>query len=396
MLSSMRTWLTRLLAGLPAGLSSRGIQLHPRWQSAERKELLMRKSVCMPLILLTCILAVGGMRAGTVHAATTPGIGSAASKDAEALLHDYDSGSGLFKSSTTTQNWWWSANAFYALTDYAMQTGHDRSRVEQDLAHTYHVVNSFENIWYDDSGWWGMAWYNAYKLTGNHSYLRLADKLWSYITHNGYRSACGGAIIQRSGEGEQNTVTNVVYLRLSVATGHRQQADHAAHWIVSNLLYGNGPLLVGGLTMSCARHGFQMWMNNEGMGIAALASLHKSKYTRIAQGVARVVMSNTVNNESSMIPTVDSNGVLTEPCSSPNWPHCDRGLSEPYVISKGFFMRGAYCAQVGQAFIRHNAQWIGRENDGFLWDQRSPANFASRASALEGMNAALGGSRKMC
>jgi hypothetical protein len=46
--------------------------------------------------------------------------------------------------------------------------------------------------WFDDNGWWGLAFMDAYKATGNAHYLRDAQRAFTFIAARGWDSAGGG------------------------------------------------------------------------------------------------------------------------------------------------------------------------------------------------------------
>jgi hypothetical protein len=46
--------------------------------------------------------------------------------------------------------------------------------------------------WFDDNGWWGLAFVNAYRATGNHRYLTDAMRALRYIAAVGWDAAAGG------------------------------------------------------------------------------------------------------------------------------------------------------------------------------------------------------------
>jgi hypothetical protein len=110
-------------------------------------------------------------------------------------------------------------------------------------------------------------------------------------------------------------------------------------------------------------------------------------------------------------PTVDLNGILSEPCLSATWPSgCGLDPYPNYTIYKGLFEMGSYClthkavSPVSDStlteFISNNANSIaGLDNFGFEWDlsgPNSPVNFGTRTSVLDGLDAQIGGSSAMC
>jgi hypothetical protein len=46
--------------------------------------------------------------------------------------------------------------------------------------------------WFDDNGWWGLAFMDAYRATGNARYLRDAERAFAFIAAQGWDSAHGG------------------------------------------------------------------------------------------------------------------------------------------------------------------------------------------------------------
>jgi predicted alpha-1,6-mannanase (GH76 family) len=52
---------------------------------------------------------------------------------------------------------------------------------------------NFLNGYYDDEGWWGLAWLNIYDLTQDNDYLNLATVIFNDI-QGGWPTPCGGGI----------------------------------------------------------------------------------------------------------------------------------------------------------------------------------------------------------
>ncbi|MCW3018786.1 MAG: hypothetical protein JWN10_1094 [Solirubrobacterales bacterium] len=46
--------------------------------------------------------------------------------------------------------------------------------------------------WFDDNGWWGVAFVNAYRATGSHRYLTDAERALRYIAAAGWAGGAGG------------------------------------------------------------------------------------------------------------------------------------------------------------------------------------------------------------
>ena len=142
----------------------------------------------------------------------------------------YDQGSGLFD----TTGWWNSANAITALADLAAIDSNVVSAVTPIFSNTFtqaqttggtvvkHVdasgmihssytpseppsmthgsrrlaprgYSGFINDYYDDEGWWALAWIAAYDLTQNDDYLNMAISIFNDMA-GGWTTPCGGGI----------------------------------------------------------------------------------------------------------------------------------------------------------------------------------------------------------
>jgi hypothetical protein len=92
-----------------------------------------------------------------------------ASSAVQTLLGWFDENTGLYK----TTGWWNSANITTVLADYSRISKSKQYFVT--LADTFVAAQNahpaFLNKYYDDEGWWVLAWVDAYDLTGNKVYL---------------------------------------------------------------------------------------------------------------------------------------------------------------------------------------------------------------------------------
>ena len=66
-------------------------------------------------------------------------------------------------------------------------------QVGVDSTGTPRYCDNFINDYYDDEGWWALAWIEASKLTGEKKYLDMAEIIFDDMT-TGWSDACGGAI----------------------------------------------------------------------------------------------------------------------------------------------------------------------------------------------------------
>jgi predicted alpha-1,6-mannanase (GH76 family) len=109
---------------------------------------------------------------------------------ARALRRWYNPRTGLWK----TAGWWNCANALTALIQHSQRTGQRRylSVIETTFGRAQRVNPEFSTEYYDDDGWWALAWIAAFDLIGAEKYLDLARKLFAGMAA-GWDDTCGGA-----------------------------------------------------------------------------------------------------------------------------------------------------------------------------------------------------------
>jgi hypothetical protein len=327
------------------------------------------------------------------------------------------------------------------------------------------IVNTHGNVYYDDIGWWEQAWINAYKWTHDKKYLYLAEQLWGYVTAHGWQSGCSGGVIQyvkaSRAKGAKDAFASALYLRNSAwlysitgetrfmsGSGGKGGAVADAEFIRARLIYtysgtpgdSGAEFMIADHLKGCKAKGSQAWLQSQGemvnawtdMYAAARTYCRKHKcsvaaayYNRLADELARTVIHDRLvvkdgtrtwplkGKPGQARPTVDANGILSEPCDSTlsDWPYgCKLGHSagtyQPYLISKGIFERAIYCSSHNlkdselTTFASANAASIARlPHFGFLWDSpnaNQPVIFATQVSVLDGLNAAMTGSYAMC
>ena len=106
-----------------------------------------------------------------------------------ALQRWYNPRTGLWK----TAGWWNCANALTVVIHHSQRTGEPRYRyvIETTFSRAQRVNPGFSNEYYDDDGWWALAWIAAFDLTGEMKYLDLACKLFAGMAA-GWDDVCGG------------------------------------------------------------------------------------------------------------------------------------------------------------------------------------------------------------
>jgi predicted alpha-1,6-mannanase (GH76 family) len=198
--------------------------------------------------------------------------------------------SGLRNRMQDINRWWDSANAITAVIDYMSVTG-DHSYLEPVVRNTFakapktrrpiypsrissswpylrltnDLYKGFINGFYDDEGWWALAWIAAYDLTGDESYLAAASDIFTDMT-GGWDDFWGGGIYwgkykgqpDRAGVsavphnwkgGYKNAIANELFITAAASLGVRHRAknpsgnDHADYrqWAVRGWEWFSSP-----------------------------------------------------------------------------------------------------------------------------------------------------------
>jgi predicted alpha-1,6-mannanase (GH76 family) len=196
----------------------------------------------------------------------------------DALQRWYNPRTGLWR----TAGWWNSANALTAVIQHSQQTGEDRYRhvVETTFGRAGRGSGGFSNEYYDDDGWWALAWIAAFDLTGEARYLDLARALFAGMAA-GWDSACGGGLWWTRRKTYKNAIPNELFLLIAGRLHQRAPgagdylgwARREWQWFRASGLIGPAGLVNDGLTADCRNNGGTTWTYNQGVIIGALAVL---------------------------------------------------------------------------------------------------------------------------
>ena len=345
------------------------------------------------------------------------------------LLNWYNEATGLWD----TTNWWNSANALTVLADFAALDYSLDYRVQHVYENTFakaqqtnvraatfkvmtpYTINSFVwpddhlgyskpaavgspgflNDFYDDEGWWALAWLKVYDLTKETRYLQAAVEIFEDMK-TGWGATCGGMWWNK-----QHTYTGAIEneLFLTVAA---QLANRAVNkkdylqWALKEWEWFQGTGMINadyninnGVDFdTCENDGGTIWTYNQGVILGGLVELYKAapddSYLMMAERIAIAAIENLS----------DSNGILHEPCE----PDC--GADGPQF--KGIFMRNLQILQQAvpndrlAMFINDNADsiWLNDRGDGnqlgLIWSGPFvSADASTQGSACDALVAAL-------
>lgn len=329
----------------------------------------------------------------------------------EGLSNWYNENTGLWE----TTSWWNGANVLTALIKYGQNTG-DES-LKKVVENTFRKTKEFEvpaqgekeawicknyiNDYYDDEGWWALAWLDAWQWTGDKKYLEMSRVIFSDMT-TGWNDDCGGGLLWKKGLSYKGTISNgltfTLATRLHLAeTGHingrscLQWSMDIWKWMMNSELVNNKGLMQDGVRNKDGKCELvkSIWTYNQGVVLSGLVNLHKitgeEYYLNSAHNLAKSAIKNMV----------DEDGVLKEINCEPN--KCN-GDAEQF---KGIFMRhlgvlNTCCPQKEyDLFLRKNTEAIWKQSmqkgeslPGVCWNAYSErVSAATVSSALDAFNA---------
>lgn len=356
-------------------------------------------------ILLACMLLVSSwsyLSAQTPNTAATatPNYVQQASLGIEALQAWYIQNTGLYE----TTGWWNSANAITVLVNYSRVSGSTQYRAA--IANTFTAAQTkskkFLNDYYDDEGWWALAWIDAYDLTQNPQYLSMAATIFADMAGGWDTSTCGGGIWWSKEKHYKNAIANELFLSVAAHLANRAAnfKDRALYlawarkdwkWFTRSGMINAQHLINDGLDSTnpkaCTNNRQNTWSYNQGVILGGLVELNRAhkdlSLPKLAQAIAAATLAN--------IP--DANGVLREPGGAHG------GGDVPQF--KGILLRNlmalndAFPNAKFHSFVDINAQsiWNYSRDTSYHFGQSwsgpfDAANAANQSSALDAIIAA--------
>jgi predicted alpha-1,6-mannanase (GH76 family) len=342
------------------------------------------------ILLTVVVIAVasaaisGGAASASVRATSPQKAGMAE------LMKSYNPHTGLIGNV-----WWQAAVALSALETYQQATGDTHYRKAISTAFKDRKHRNFENSYNDDTGWWGLAWLQAYDITHSKKYLAMAETDANYM-HRSWDGTCRGGVYWRTSKAYKNAITNEVFLELTAwlhntirgDTKYLRWAKAEWSWFKGSGMINKSYLVNDGLNSHCASNHATTWTYNQGVILAGLAQLYRAtknpELLRTAEHIAK-----------SAISHLTVGGMLHEPCKGTGCGHSTGGDREAY---KGIFVQDlkvlAVTARTSQfsSFFHKQARSIEAHDTsrhhqfGLLWAgpviDPNPATQASAEAAL--------------
>jgi predicted alpha-1,6-mannanase (GH76 family) len=311
-----------------------------------------------------------------------------------ALQRHYDAERGLWD----TEGWWNAANTITVIGEASSvePSTNNVDLLENTFVKAQRHFVEFRNEYYDDEGWWALAWIQAYDVTRDQKYLDMAESIFSDMA-SGWDDTCRGGIWWKKDRKYKNAIANELFLSVGAHLAARESAQKRMNylawtkrewdWFDKSGMINADNLVNDGLTADCKNNGQNTWSYNQGVIVGGLVEFsrvsHNPSLVRNAQTIARAAISNLT----------DSVGILHDRTE----PKC----STDTVQFKGIFVRNLLALQSAipneeyARFIRNNANSIWnsartKDNDFACRWSGPPADDGAAAltSALDALTAA--------
>jgi predicted alpha-1,6-mannanase (GH76 family) len=248
------------------------------------------------------------------------------------VLQQWYGKNGLWNST----GWWNSAICLEAVENVVVASNGGQYLDVIRTTFDRNAAGHFHNEFYDDEGWWALAWIRAFDLTGNPRYLKMTKTIFTDMK-GGWDNHCGGGILWKKNHSYKNAIANELFLLVAIRLHQRTPADAGPgsyldwaqrewSWFKQSGMINACNLVNDGLSRDCENNDGTTWTYNQGVIIGGLTDLYKTtgdtNYLKQADAIAAAAMAKLV----------DGNGILQEPCE-------DEGCNGPDVPQfKGIFI----------------------------------------------------------
>ncbi len=303
--------------------------------------------------------------------------------------------------------WWNSANVITVLADFAKLTGSKAYApvFQNTFAQAQKLHPGFINHFYDDEGWWALAWIDAYDVTTDPRYLAMAQSIFVDMAGGWDTGTCGGGIWWSKDRAYKNAIANELFLsiaaqladRIADPTAKAQYLSWARaewQWFAHSGMIDQDHLVNDGLNSAnpahCVNNGQAVWSYNQGVVLGGLTALHVADHADpsllpAAQGIA----------DAALLHLTDANGVLHDQGEAHGGPNGGG------VQFKGIFARNLLAfdqqyqtSRYGRFFtVNADSIWNNARGEniqfGSLWaGPYAGASASSQSAALDALIAA--------
>lgn len=349
---------------------------------------------------LACLAACALLVAAAIAApqpSPSPSYQKRAALAVKALQSWYNKRTGLYR----TTGWWNSANAITTLADYEKAVG--TTKFNHVFKNTFKAAQKtspgFINRYYDDEGWWALAWIDVYDRTHDPRYLQMSESIFNNMA-GGWSNTCSGGIWWSKDRKYKNAIANELFLSVAAHLARRAAtpssrdaylawANREWQWFSHTGMINPHHLINDGLDANCRNNGKTTWTYNQGVVLGGLAELYQASHNRALLTTANQIASAAISSPV----LADAHRILREPCE----PKCGGDGSQ----FKGIFIRNLYYLnQVApnssySQFIVANADsiWSGAKPStyhlGLIWSAPfGEVNASTQSSATDALVAA--------
>ena len=259
----------------------------------------------------------------------------------------------------------------------------------------------FLNGFYDDEGWWALAWLKVYDLTKTPQYLKAATDIFEDMLSTGYNATCGGIWWDKK-KTSNTAIANELFMSVAAHLANRmpERKDYYASWANrqwtwferSGLINAQNTINDGLDVKTCKNDKGEVWSYNQGVILGALVELDKA-----------------TPNGTYLLRAMDiANGALKTMCDKDGIIHDPR---EPNLGGDGYQFKGVFNRNMLELwratgnenyriFLEKNAEsvWEKARNDKDnvltgVWSgpfDPAHANAATQSSGLDALVAAAG------
>jgi predicted alpha-1,6-mannanase (GH76 family) len=301
-----------------------------------------------------------------------------------------------------TTGWWNSANVITMLANYSLAT--DSKAYMPFFANTFIAAQKqgsgfpgFLNKYYDDEGWWALAWIGVYDLSKDPKYLTMSESIFDDMAAS-WDNTCNGGIWWSKDKTYKNAIANELFLSVAahLATRATTPAKRAAYlawaqkewqWFDQTGMI-NGQHLVNDGLQNCKNNQRKTWSYNQGVILGGLIELNRAAHNPSLITTAQAIA------DAALTKLTDTAGILKDGCE----PRC----SEDGVQFKGIFVRNlmalndAFPNPRYRTFMDANVDAIWKNSQGpdhaFGQTWGGPfdtAKAGSQSSALDAFTAAV-------
>lgn len=291
----------------------------------------------------------------------------------------------------TSTDWWNAANCVEAIENVIVANNGSQYVDVLDRTFRLNSGKNFLNEFYDDEGWWALAWIRAFDLTGQRRYLNMAKTIFADMT-TGWDSHCDGGIWWKKDRKYKNAIANELFLLVAVKLHQRTPGDAGPgsyldwalrewSWFKNSGMINSENLINDGLDRFCNNNRRTTWTYNQGVILGGLTELY-----RITGDTNHLIQAQKIA-DATLQALVYPSGVLRELCE----PDKCGGADVPQF--KGIFARyltDLYDATLKESyrdFLVVNARSIWASNRdssnrfGFRWSGPIDSVDAARHSS---------------